>query len=90
MLRRTYDGTNTVLTVFAFGVEEHAYSYSGSGSSDTNTSNTYYREDISCSEQTLGIVRKTPIGLMHRLCLLERNTYEGEAKKNGPSPTKRD
>ena len=42
VLRRTYDGTNTVLTVFAFGVEEHAYSYSGSGSSDTNTSNTYY------------------------------------------------
>jgi RHS repeat-associated protein len=42
VLRRTYDGTNTVLTVFAFGVEEHAYSYSGSGSSDTNTSNIYY------------------------------------------------
>jgi RHS repeat-associated protein len=42
VLRRTYDGTNTVLTVFAFGVEEHAYSYSGSGSSDTNTGNTYY------------------------------------------------
>jgi len=35
-------GTNTMLTVFAFGVEEHAYPYSGSGSSDTNTSNTYY------------------------------------------------
>jgi RHS repeat-associated protein len=42
VLRRTYDGTNTVLTVFAFGVEEHAYSYSGSGSSDTNTGNTFY------------------------------------------------
>jgi hypothetical protein len=42
VLRRTYDGTNTVLTVFAFGDEEHGYSYSGSGSSDTNTSNTYY------------------------------------------------
>ena len=42
VLRRTYDGTNTVLTVFAFGVEEHAYSYSGSGSTDTNTGNTYY------------------------------------------------
>jgi hypothetical protein len=42
VLRRTYDGTNTVLIVFAFGMEEHAYSYSGSGSTDTNTSNTYY------------------------------------------------
>jgi RHS repeat-associated protein len=42
VLRRTYDGTNTVITVFAFGDEEHGYSYSGSGGSDTNTSNTYY------------------------------------------------
>ncbi len=42
VLRRTYDGTNTTITVYAFGLEEHQYSYSGSGSSATNTGNTYY------------------------------------------------
>src|SRR5579884_3695142 len=30
------------MTVYAFGLEEHAYSYTGSGTSATNTSNTYY------------------------------------------------
>jgi RHS repeat-associated protein len=42
VLRRSFDGTNTTLTVYAFGLEEHQYAYSGSGSSATNTSNTYY------------------------------------------------
>ncbi len=44
VLRRSQQGSasNTTLTVYAFGLEEHQYSYSGSGSSDTNTSNTYY------------------------------------------------
>lgn len=42
VLRRSYDGSHTAITVYAFGEEEHQYSYSGSGSSATNTSNTYY------------------------------------------------
>jgi len=42
VLRRSFDGTNTTLTVYAFGLEEHQYAYSGSGSSATNTGNTYY------------------------------------------------
>lgn len=42
VLRRSYDGTNTTLTVYAFGIEEHQYAYSGSGSTATNTGNTYY------------------------------------------------
>ena len=41
VLRRSYDGTATTITVYAFGEEEHRYAYSGSGSSDTNTGNTY-------------------------------------------------
>ncbi len=41
-MRRSFDGTNTTLTVYAFGLEEHQYAYSGSGSTATNTSNTYY------------------------------------------------
>jgi RHS repeat-associated protein len=42
VLRRSFDGTNTTLTVYAFGIEEHQYAYSGSGSTATNTGNTYY------------------------------------------------
>ncbi len=42
VLRRSYDGSHTTITVYAFGEEEHQYAYSGSGSSATNTSNTYY------------------------------------------------
>jgi RHS repeat-associated protein len=42
VLRRSFDGTNTTLTVYAFGLEEHQYAYSGSGGTATNTSNTYY------------------------------------------------
>ncbi len=42
VLRRSYDGTNTTITVYAFGMEEHQYQYSGSGTSATNSGNTYY------------------------------------------------
>ncbi len=42
VLRRSFDGTNTTLTVYAFGLEEHQYAYSGSGSTATTTGNTYY------------------------------------------------
>lgn len=41
-MKRSYDGTNITITVYAFGLEEHQYSYSGTGSSATNTGNTYY------------------------------------------------
>ena len=59
VLRRTYDGTNTVITVFAFGVEEHQYAYSGSGTSATNTGNTYYYTTMilagSCWERGMAV-----------------------------------
>ena len=42
VLRRSFDGTNTTITVYAFGMEEHQYQYSGSGTTATNTGNTYY------------------------------------------------